>query len=160
NPNDLAALTLLQLGMALALYLREPKGWPRIAALAGIVLLPFIILLTQSRGAFLAIAAFGLLTIAGQRRRLRSLAIVAVIGAVVAMAAPDSLWERVGGLRNATNTENLQEVDSDGSAEQRYEIWKVARKIAREHPIIGVGVGAYPQAHLRYATGSEFNPIA
>ena len=38
NPNDLAALTLLQLGMVLAIYVREPKGWPKLAAIAGIVL--------------------------------------------------------------------------------------------------------------------------
>lgn len=160
NPNDLAALTLLQLGMALALYIREPKGWPKLAALAGIVLLPFVILLTQSRGAFLAIAAFALLLVAGQRRRARTLAIVTIVGAVVAMAAPDSLWVRIGGLRNATSAETLQEVDSEGSAEQRFEIWKVARKIASEHPLVGVGVGAYAQAHLRYSMGSEFKRTA
>ncbi len=160
NPNDLAALTLLQLGMALAVYVREPKGWPKLAAMAGIVVLPFVVLLTQSRGAFLAIAAFGLLLIAGQRRRFRTLAIVAIVGAVVAMAAPDSLWDRVGGLRNATSADTMREVDEEGSAEQRYEIWKVARKIARENLIVGVGVGAYSQAHARYSLDSEFKPTA
>lgn len=160
NPNDLAALTLLQLGMALAIYVREPKGWPKLAAIAGTILLPFVILLTQSRGAFLAIVAFGLLLVAGQRRRVRTLVIVAIVGAIVAIAAPDSLWDRIGGLRSATDTETLREVDPEGSAEQRYEIWKVARKIAREHLLVGVGVGAYPQAHLRYAMDSEFKPTA
>lgn len=160
NPNDLAALTLLQLSMAMAIYVREPKGWPKLAAMAGMVLLPFIILLTQSRGAFLALAATALLLIAGQRKRARTLVIVATVGAVVAMAAPDSLWERIGGLRHVTDTEELREVDQEGSAEQRYEIWKVARKIIRENLVMGVGVGAYPQAHLRYSMGSEFKRTA
>ena len=76
------------------------------------------------------------------------------------MFAPSSLWERIGGLANVTDTQNLQTVDKEGSAEQRFEIWKVALKIIREHPVSGIGVGAYPAAHTQYATGSEFNPTS
>lgn len=91
NPNDLAAMTLLQLGLALALLAREPKGWPRVAALAGVVLLPVVILLTQSRGAILALAAAAVLMILRQRRRARTFAGVVVVAVVGALAAPESL---------------------------------------------------------------------
>jgi probable O-glycosylation ligase (exosortase A-associated) len=160
NPNDLAAVTLLMLSLCAAIYIREPKGWPKLAALSGLFMLPAVILLTQSRGAFIALAVFGLFLIAGQKRKARAIVAVVAVAAVAAMFAPSSLWVRIGGLANVTDTQNLQTVDKEGSAEQRFEIWKVAGKIIREHPVSGIGVGAYPAAHTQYATGSEFNPTA
>src|SRR6185437_2939893 len=90
NPNDLAALTLFPLAMSIGVYLTEPRGWPKIAALIGIVLLPIVIILTQSRGAFLAMSVFGLFAVVGSRRKLRIATAVVVIGAVAALATPDS----------------------------------------------------------------------
>ena len=160
NPNDLAAITLLMLSLCAAVYVREPKGWPKLAALAGLFMLPAVILLTQSRGAFIALAVFGLFLIAGQKRKARAMVGVVAVAAVAAMFAPSSLWQRIGGLANVTDTENLQAVDQEGSAEQRFEIWKVAGKIIREHAVSGVGVGAYKSAHRDFAGGSEFKATA
>jgi len=160
NPNDLAALTLLQLSLALALLQREPKGWPRLAAIAGIFVLPVVILLTQSRGAILALALFALAALVGQRRRGRALLTLAAVAIAIAVFAPSSVWDRLSGLRNATDTEQLSRVDREGSAEQRFEIWKVARSIFAEHTVLGVGVGAYSAAHREYARRGDFKATA
>lgn len=160
NPNDLAAFCLLQLSIAAGLLVTEPKGWTRRAALAGIGVLPFLILLTQSRGAIIALAVFSLFAFASQRVKLRRVLLALVLGLGVVVAAPSSVWTRMQGLRNATDTSNLSAVDADGSAEQRYEIWRVASRIIADHPISGVGRGAYKFAHQAYATRSEFKPIA
>jgi putative inorganic carbon (hco3(-)) transporter len=160
NPNDLAALTLFPLAMSIGVFLTEPPGWPKKAALTGIVLLPIVIILTQSRGAFLALAVFVLFAISGSRRKPRIIAAVAIIAAVVVLATPQSAWHRFALLKNATSTENLQEVDPEGSAEQRFEIWKVAAAIIRDHPVEGVGLGAYSSAHQIYARSNAFSPIA
>lgn len=160
NPNDLAALTLLQLSMALALYIREPKGWPKLAAIAGMVLLPIIVLLTQSRGGFLGLAVFAAMVVMGQRKKGKTIILVGLVGVAVAMAAPSSAWQRLGGILKLTDTENLREVDQEGSAEQRFEIWRVARRIAGDHLLFGVGVGAYPKAHGVYAMSPDFKRTA
>jgi len=162
NPNDLAALTLLQLSMALALLQREPKGWPRLAAVAGLFVLPVVILLTQSRGAIIGLAVFALFVLFGQRkqRRLRTVGIFVAVAGVIFIFAPASVWDRLGGLRNATDTEQLDKVDQEGSAEQRFEIWKVARTVFADNPVIGVGVGAYASAHYEYARSGRFKPTA
>ena len=73
--------------------------------------------------------------------------------------APNNVLDRVRGLK-AIDDGNLNQVDEEGSAFQRYEIWKVARTIIREHPVTGVGLGAYPAAHRLTATRSQFNPTA
>ncbi|HEX5832186.1 MAG TPA: O-antigen ligase family protein [Gemmatimonadaceae bacterium] len=160
NPNDLAGMTLLLIGLCGAFYIREPKGWPKLAALAGLIILPGMVLITQSRGAFLALACMGLLLLAGQRRRVRTLLIVGAIGAVAALSAPKELWTRIEGLRGVTNTASLDKVDEEGSAEQRFEIWRVSWAIAADHPITGVGVGAYPAAHEAYMRGGAFKSTA
>jgi O-antigen ligase len=170
NPNDLAAFALLQLAMVAALLSLERRWWVQRCAQIGLVLLPLLILMTQSRGGFIALALFTLCCVVGQWRHLRTLLDrtrrMRLIGmslaliAVVSFFAPDGVWTRVAGLKHLTNTDQLDEVDREGSARQRWEIWRVAAKIIREHPVSGVGVSAYPLAHAVYARGEEFEPTA
>lgn len=161
NPNDLGAMALLQLSMAAALMVSERKGWIRWATGAGMLLLPFLILLTQSRGVFLGLTVFIAISLTGQRRRLRLLVRLVVVGAVLMTVVPAGVWQRIGTLQHATSKETLDEVDGgEGSARQRYEIWQVAFQIIRDHPITGVGLGAYKPNHERYALRAQFNPTA
>jgi len=170
NPNDLAAFAVLQLAMVAALLSLERRWWVKRGAQVGVVLLPLLILMTQSRGGFIALAVFALGCAVGQWRRLRALfetprrirltllSVAALIG--VSFFAPDGVWTRLAGLKHLTNTEQLNEVDSEGSARQRWEIWRVATKIIGEHQALGVGVTSYPLAHAIYARGEEFAPTA
>ena len=170
NPNDLAALALLQLSMVASVLATERRGWVKRAAQVGAALLPLLVLMTQSRGGFLALLVFAATCAAGQWRRLRAAIGTAnrartivfgiAIVAVVAFFAPDGVWQRVAGLQHLTTTERLDRVDREGSARQRYEIWKVAGKMIRTRPLTGVGIDAYPLAHESYARGEEFNRTA
>jgi probable O-glycosylation ligase (exosortase A-associated) len=161
NPNDLGAIALLQLSMAVTLLESEPRGWVRWSALLGVILVPMLILMTQSRGVFIGLLVFVALTLAGHHRRLRIIVRLSVIAAVLAAIAPAGVWERLGTLKHATSTETLDQVDGEGgSARQRYEIWRVGFAIIRDHPFTGVGVGAYEANHERYALEPEFNPTA
>ena len=161
NPNDLGAMALLQFSMALALLTSEPKGWVRLAAMAGVFLLPMLILMTQSRGVFLGLLVLGAMAFAGQRRRVRLALQLAVVAMFLVMVAPSSVWERLGTLQHATSTQTLDQVDGEGgSARQRHEIWRVAFKMIRENPHTGVGIGAYKPNHELYANDAEFNPTA
>ena len=161
NPNDLGAMALLQLSMAVALLVSEKEGWIRWSALAGVIVLPMLILMTQSRGVFLGLVVFLAIAFAGQRRRLRLFLTVAMIALVLGALLPAGVTDRIGTLRNATSTSTLDEVDGEsGSARQRYEIWRVAFKMIRDHPIVGVGLGAYKVNHERYALDPQFNPTA
>jgi O-antigen ligase len=170
NPNDLAALAILQLAMVAALLSLERPGWVKRAAQVGVVLLPLLVLMTQSRGGFIALALFSICCIVGQwsqlrrvldpARRLRLVLTLLAVTVAVAFFAPNGVWERVSGLQHLTTTGQLDQVDQEGSARQRFEIWRVANKIIRENPLTGIGVGAYPLAHAVYARGEEFDPTA
>jgi O-antigen ligase len=160
NPNDLAAFCILQLSMALGLYALERKGPVRLATQLGLAVVPFLILITKSRGAFLGFAVFLLFALWGQRRRGRAIGIAVLVAAGLIFLAPSNVLDRVFALRKIESTGDVAAADEEGSAEQRYEIWKVARLIIREHPIAGVGLGAYPNEHEVAATRPQFNPTA
>ncbi|HEX6645476.1 MAG TPA: O-antigen ligase family protein [Gemmatimonadales bacterium] len=147
NSNDMAALTLLQLSMALGLVMTERKGLIRWGALFALGVFPIVILMTQSRAVMLGLGVFTLLAIAGHKRKLRSLAVLALVGGLTIAIAPKGVWDRMKGLTAATDTENLRAVDQEGSAEQRWMIWQAGAQIVQAHPIAGVGLGAYQYAN-------------
>jgi probable O-glycosylation ligase (exosortase A-associated) len=161
NPNDLAGMCLLFVALAAAALVTERTRWIRLCALAGVIILPLLIILTQSRGAFVALLAFAAITLKNQWRRGRTLLLAAAALAAVLATAPDSVWRRLGTLKEVGDAETLAGRDeSAASTEQRLEIWKVARAIIAEHPVMGVGLGAYTEAHYEYAQRPVFKPTA
>jgi O-antigen ligase len=160
NPNDLAGFLVLQLSIAYGIAAAEPKGWVKKAGVLGGLVIPFVILLTQSRGGFLAMIAFYAIVVEFKTLRIRRIVFGLAGAVIVAVTAPDAVWDRVAGLKNVTNTEQLSEVDPEGSAEQRWEIWKVGSAIWSDNKISGVGRGAYKMAHSVYALQSKFKPTA
>jgi O-antigen ligase len=161
NPNDLAALCLLPLSLSLGMLATERTRWVRHCAMAGAIILPFVILLTQSRGAFIALAIFALVILKGLKKgRAKFLLLASGAAIVIAVAAPSSVWKRLGTITQVTNAQSAATVQDEGSARQRLEIWRVARTIFAENAIFGVGFGAYPEAHYVYAQRPEFDRMA
>lgn len=153
NTNDMAALTILGLAIA-ASFLR--KGVPYLvrvgALLAACFVFPLVILLTQSRAAFIGLTVFVLLIVLSiKRNRLPAVLALAAAAAVVIAVAPDAVWERVARLQYAANTEDLGRVDPEGSAKQRWEIWQTGLHIIADRPFTGVGIGQYEQANRDYS---------
>jgi O-antigen ligase len=153
NANDLAALTFFPLALSVAGAVREYSKWIKRAAYVGMGVLPLIILLTQSRGALIGLVVSSLLFFVAysKGKRIRSLLAGAAVAAVIVPFVPTSAWQRFELMKNLTGTENLGDVDPEGSAQERYNIWRVAGTIIRENPVAGIGLGAYPRAHATYA---------
>ena len=160
NPNDLAAYCILQLSMALGLYSLEVKGPVRLGARLGLVVLPLVILLTKSRGVFLGFAGFLLFALWGQKRRGRAIGITVALASALIFVAPSGVLDRVFALKKIQDTGDVAAADQEGSADQRYEIWKVSRLVIRENPLAGVGLGAYPAEHQLAALRPQFKETA
>jgi O-antigen ligase len=107
--------------------------------------------MTQSRGGILALGFFGAWAFARMKRRARMLPLILAVGLVVVIFAPSDVWDRLKNLGAATSSGQLKEANDQGSAEQRFEIWKVASAVVRDQPFTGVGLGAYSYAHARYS---------
>jgi putative inorganic carbon (HCO3(-)) transporter len=162
NPNDLAALLLFPLGLCIFVWQGAlKKRWAAWCALAGAILVPFVIFLSGSRGAMLGLLfLIGTVFLAG-RRKLQMLLVAATAALLVVFLAPSTALERflqIGQL--GTNEQQLAEVEDLGSARQRYEVWRVARRVIAEHPLTGVGPGVYPVAHLATSRRAEFDRTA
>jgi probable O-glycosylation ligase (exosortase A-associated) len=160
NPNDLAGMCLLVFSLAVGMLITDRRLWIRACALAGTVVLPLVILLTQSRGAFIAMLAIVAIALKGVWRRGKTLIWGAVALAALAFVTPDSVWRRLGTLKDVTNEQAAVQANDEGSARQRLEIWKVATTIFTENPILGVGLGAYSKAHYVTSQRPVFDPTA
>lgn len=153
NPNDLAALSLVVLGVALG-FASSAASWTLVRLGAGIsaILLLVVILLTQSRGAFIGLAVgLGPALVLSVLKRPRLLVPAFVMGLAISTLIPASVWERLAGIEKVASVSTIAEADPEGSAEQRFEIQKVALRIVVDNPVFGVGLGAYKLENARYA---------
>jgi probable O-glycosylation ligase (exosortase A-associated) len=153
NPNDLAAITLLLLSLAGALVASERAGIIKYGAFASVIVLPILLLMTQSRGAILGLCTAVALLVVSQGQKVRTIVVLVMLGLIAAFVAPSGVWDRLSGLSKATSVETLSEVDAEGSAQERFAIWVISTRIIRDHPVFGVGLGAYPLSHSVYAGG-------
>ncbi len=135
NPNDMAALALLQLSMAAALLVTERRGIVRLGALFAVLVLPFTIVVTQSRAVLVALAIFVIAAVWGHPKKAKIIGSLTLVAALLVAIAPHGVWERLKGLRYATSTSTLNEVDQEGSAAQRWAIWQTGFRIVKAHPI-------------------------
>jgi O-antigen ligase len=141
NPNELGVL--LSLGMPLALYLsvrgRGPMVWVnRVYVPIALV----AVFLTASRGALLTASA-SLLIVPWSfsrftRRQKVSLVVLTVLTAFAAMVyVPSESWQRFSTLQQEMN---------GGTFSHRTDIWRAGVEVYHDHPVIGIGAGAYPTA--------------
>ncbi|MEO6445867.1 MAG: O-antigen ligase family protein [Gemmatimonadaceae bacterium] len=161
NPNDYAALMLFPLGLCLVVFTGERSKIIKQLSFVGLAVMPMIIFMTQSRGAIIALAAGGLAYLVLQGKgRAKAILAVGGIAVVVVVFAPSSVWSRLSSLKSAGESGNLETANDNRSAEQRFEIWKVAWNVHNAYPITGVGWAAYPNAHSDFSRRSGIDVIA
>jgi O-antigen ligase len=151
NPNGLAAMCVLQMGIAGGLVVTEPRKSPAwFLGVIGVLVLPMMIIMTASRGGFIALAVFGLLFLLASRQKGRAIVIVTIALLIGFLFAPESALRRFGGIKHLSNTSELGQADPEGSATERYALWAVGVQIIQDHPMYGVGPYAAPWAVRDY----------
>jgi putative inorganic carbon (HCO3(-)) transporter len=116
------------------LFLRALGAASAVFALAAIVL-------TQSRGATLALGAMALYYwIFVSKRKVLTLAVVACVSVGVVAFAPAGYLDRINSIQN---------YEEDNSAQGRIRAWKASVQMAFDYPL-GVGAGNFPSAYGRY----------
>ena len=145
NPNDMAALSLLPMGAAAGVALVERVKVYRYAGMVGVLVLALIVMLTQSRGAMVALGVAVVMLPLMSRRRGRDLLLIGLVLGAAALVAPKDVWTRLAGLANVSVQSDMVGVDPEGSAQSRWEIWKIAGAELRAHPLTGVGIGMMPE---------------
>ena len=142
DPNDVARF--LDLGFPLAALLLHSEGrWPWRLLAAGYLPLGFVaVLLTASRGGFLAavVALAGSIVLLGYghpRRVLAGTVALPPLAAIVWLAVPRETFERLG-----TISEQLH----GGDLNQRMNIWVAGWHAFVQAPFFGTGAGSFVSA--------------
>ena len=160
NPNDLAGFCLLMFSLVAGVLVTERAKWMRLGAAAGMLVLPFVVVLTGSRAGFIALSVFVLVAFGKHVLEIKKLLTLAAVAVVIVFFIPDNLWRRIGTIADVGHASARATAEDESSTAQRLEIWKVAATVTLEHPVVGVGFGAYPAAHSEYAQRPEFDPTA
>jgi putative inorganic carbon (HCO3(-)) transporter len=144
DPNYLAEYLALIVPIAVAFIARRGSSvGVRLLCIAALILAVTCIVLTFSRGGFLGLVAGGLVWAIRERaQRTKALVLSAALAVGVAIFAPATLWER---------TDTLEEFQQDQSALGRVYAWHVASAVNLDHPLRGVGGGAFREAWPIYA---------
>lgn len=145
SPNALALFLgrLAPLAFTLALFCptRPQPIWRALAAAVSLILLAALVL-TFSRGAWLAVAAALLFVVAVRWRRALwavALGLISLAGAAVVVIGPGRLL-------------------SQDSTMQRLYLWRSALEMLRDHPLFGVGLDQF--LYQYYFTYAQSNPDA
>jgi len=105
----------------------------RIGLLAALGLAVVTVIATFSRGGFVGLMVLGLFMVKNSRNKFGSLALVAATGVLIYMLAPESWFERLSTINDASD---------DGSFMGRVVAWKMSWLIAMDHPLFGGGMHA------------------
>lgn len=146
NFGGFVAYTLIPVMALFIVYIRHWRAWfvlPYMALSAKLLVMSF------SRGAYLAMAAGGL--VSGYFRGKAFLAFWAMIAllmlAIFPSLIPESLINRMSSTEQATSTTSQQ---LDKSSQTRLVMWEAAIEMTLEDPLLGKGFKAFPMLKERY----------
>jgi O-antigen ligase len=150
DPNDTAMLLVAGIPLCFYWLYSVKHKFVKVAAFASLGTLLTGIVLTDSRGGFVALIVI-LLAIYLRRPSVRLFASGLFIATFMATIAPHSYWERMKTIVTG------KELHLGHSIENREELQKVGLKIVYNNPLVGVGPGNFGQAYLNLVTARELS---
>ncbi len=119
-------------------------------AIGGLMVVAIVV--SFSRGGFVALVAVTLYCWLASRHKLRGLVTVALLASLLMITAPEE------GRTGHSYVERMRTIfkTDEGTAEGRQFLWKAARNMWKANPILGVGGGNFPFLVGRYQP-TDFN---
>lgn len=143
--NELAVALIMAIPLMNYLRVVSSRVWVRMGLLVALLLTTVSALGSQSRGAFLAVSAMGLVLWFRSDRKFVTGVMVAIVAAGLVAFMPSTWEDRMG---------TIQTYDQDGSAMGRIEAWKMTINLASKN-VFGGGFDIYyPSTYAIYAPDS------
>jgi probable O-glycosylation ligase (exosortase A-associated) len=144
--NELALALIMAIPLMRYLQITSEKRWIRRSLVASMILCAVAALGSQSRGAFLAIAAMCFfLWWRGSRKLLGGVIIVALAAMLIAFMP--ATWEQ--------RMRTIETYEQDDSAMERINAWTLCWNLALDHPFVGGGMAIYTEdMFAKYANGA------
>lgn len=155
DPNDLALVLVTTLPIAIMQGLSNTSLYWKIICFGGGVLNLFGIIATGSRGGFLGLIVIGglmfFVKLPGVSRR-RIILMLSILGLIFGTYVGAEYEERIRTI--------FEQSTSDLTAGSgRIAVWRRAFVIAKDHPILGVGPGAFETAFGSYIESGKFKGV-
>ncbi len=132
--NELAVAALMIMPLMRYLAMSTDNKWIRLALHASIFLSLASVVGSYSRGAFVTMAALGIVWWWKSKRRV-TVGVIAVVAVIAVMPLIPAKWyDRMNTIEN---------YEQDGSAQGRLQMWTFAINVAKDRPITGGGFGVF-----------------
>jgi putative inorganic carbon (hco3(-)) transporter len=149
DPSFFAAVQLVALPLALVLAAETRRRWLQLCLYGAIFVMIGSIVTSLSRGGLIGLAVFLIAfalwparsLVVERRQKVVLLVIVAIGIALVSWRTLPELTERIESIYKSAPAEGTSGGETRGSG--RLDIWLGARQTASEHPVFGVGFGAW-----------------
>lgn len=143
DPNHMAMDLGLIVPLAVSFVGRQASPmWLRVVCVVAMALAVTAVVFSHSRGGFIGLCVGMVIWSLRENRRLKSMLVAAAFAIGLLIFAPSSFWER---------NQTVSTFSEDASALGRVYAWEVAAGISGDHPVIGVGAGAFRYAWPLYA---------
>jgi len=141
--NELALAMIMVLPLFYYLFTNVQHKWGRRAMLAFMGLIGLSVLASYSRGAFLGLAAMGVVLWLRMHRRFMAGTLIVVTALVFLAFMPEKWTERISSIRDYRQ---------DTSALGRLNAWQFAVSLANDRPVVGGGFRTFtPELFQVYA---------
>ncbi|MEU7899835.1 O-antigen ligase family protein [Nonomuraea sp. NPDC049152] len=125
------------------------RGRPRIATLAGAGVLAVPLVLSLSRGAWVALACAALLILVMYGTRTAARVVMVTSAGVILLVLGAGVGSDTIGQRLASITSSVTQPDQ--SVSDRYDLWRTAEGMWQDHPLTGVGPRRFAALRDSYA---------
>lgn len=142
--NDFAWSVCIVVPLALFLAQTSKGKTKKIFFWSSFVLLALTVIGTQSRGGSIALAASVIYLVLRSRKKALGLMGLGALVTVVFLFAPQAYFDRM---------RTIKDYETESSAQGRIVAWKSAIRMAKDHPLIGVGAG-----HFAVEFGVNYRP--
>ncbi len=152
DPNFYAQMMLVLVPLALDRLWNEKQKMLRLVAGVALGICSFTVLLTYSRGGFLAMMlVLALMMFMSKRGNLRYLLAVGVVALLLINFLPSEFTVRLRTLTELFPSSDTNGPVRDYSFRGRTSEMIVALQMFADHPILGVGLGNYPVLYQQYS---------
>ncbi len=161
DPNFFAQILLIALPLGIYFIGSSNRFFQRGAALISCILIAVCILMTQSRGGVLVLAALVLLSLSGavkfQIARAYVAAIVVIAFFAVVVLAPDSYLERIrDGVDSTVSAFSGGHIEDEAVRGRVHEMI-VAAQMVKENPLFGIGYNSYSSQDQTYSLNQSLS---
>ncbi len=147
--NEMAFTLVMFFPLVRYLQLQAGSRLVRLGFTGAMIFTVFAILGSYSRGAFLAISVMGIFMAMKSRKKVLVMAIALLLVPIAISFMPEKWHQRI---------DTIQTYEQDRSAMGRINAWIVSVNIAKAHPIVGGGFGAFDRSHYGPYLPKGFDP--